>query len=132
MASESHPESTQVVAAVVSAAMWELLDSMMLLCTRLRDPSAPLSQDVYDRLGLLIPSMFGAAEGLCHAAEKLLLASNPSAAHGDGALSVFGELALALVETRRLVKLLLISLKPQLKEHAEAVALIDRLLAESK
>ncbi|RZL36159.1 MAG: hypothetical protein EOP35_11585 [Rubrivivax sp.] len=117
-------------ALLVNAVMRDLLGSINALCSRLQHPAAPLGPDEYDRLGLLLPAMLSAAEQLCRSADGAP-AGDPATQAGGDAPTRYADLAQALVETRQLVKHLLEPLRPQMEEHADAIALIQRVSAQA-
>ena len=125
-------DEKQVVATMVSSALRELFDSMHVLCGRLQDAAAPLEQDEYDRLAVLIPSMLGSAEQLCQVAERSLADSDCATRHGSRDQTTYGALARSLAETRRLAKIMLSQFRPQIPEHEEAIGVIDRLMELSR
>lgn len=130
MTSLDPPECEQV-AALVCAAMHELLETMHSLCGRLQASSDPLGQDDYDRLGMLFPVMLNAADEMCRAADRLCLGAIPLAIGGEASPTPYAELAQTLAKARPLVVSALRTLRPNVQEHSDAIALIARLSKES-
>jgi len=107
-------------ASVVNSSLRELMDSIFALCERLRRCDRPFTADEYDRLALLLPTMLSAAEDLCRAAH----ASGP-----ENLPTQYAELADSIVKTKEHVRELLQCVRPEIPEHADAIAAIRRASA---